>query len=131
MKEINSIVNFFDKLEDGVRGGLSRYPVIYSFFGSIGIVLVWRGIWHTADWLQHNTIIGSVLFSDVGSVLMGVLILLVTGLFVSVFIGDSIIITGVKHEKKLSEKTEDEIELEKVELQHMHQDLEDIKQKMN
>lgn len=131
MKEINSIVNFFDKLEDGVRGGLSRYPVIYSFFGSIGIVLVWRGIWHTADWLQYNTVIGSVLFSDVGSMLVGVLILLVTGLFVSVFIGDSIIMTGVRHEKKLSEKTEDEVEAEMAELAHIHKDLEDIKGRLD
>lgn len=131
MKEINGIVNFFDKLEDGVRGGLSRYPIVYSLFGGIGVVLVWRGIWHTADWLENNTVLGSVLFSGIGSMLVGILLLLITGLFVSMFIGDSIIMTGVKHEKKLSEKTEDEIKLEKVELQHMHQDLEDIKQKLD
>lgn len=123
------MINFFDKLEDSVRGGLSRYPIIYSFFGGIGVILVWRGIWHTADWLQLNTVIGSVLFSDVGSMLVGILILLVTGLFVSVFIGDSIIMTGVRHEKKISEKTEDEVEGEMAELRHIHTDLEDIKSK--
>ncbi len=128
---MKAVVNFFDKLEDHVRGGLSKYPLIYSFFGGTGVILFWRGLWHSADWLESNTLYGEVLFSNVGSMLLGIVLLLITGLFVSVFIGDSIIMTGVKHEKKLTEKTEDEIEEEKLELLHLHKDLEDIKDKLN
>ena len=128
---MKAVVNFFDKLEDHVRGGLSKYPLIYSFFGGTGVILFWRGLWHSADWLESNTLYGEVLFSNVGSMLLGIVLLLITGLFVSVFIGDSIIMTGVKHEKKLTEKTEDEIVSEKEELEHMHQDLEDIKDKLS
>ena len=76
MKDAEKVVSFFDKLEDHVREALSRYPLVYSFFGGAGVILFWRGLWHTADWLQFNTIIGSVLFSDIGSMLFGILILL-------------------------------------------------------
>lgn len=50
-----------------------------------------------------------IIFSDLGSMLLGVTILLSTGLFVSIFIGDSIIMSGIKKDKKLIEKTEDEL----------------------
>jgi hypothetical protein len=65
---------------------------------------------------------------------IGILILLITGLLVSTFIGDSIIISGIRKDKKLIEKTEQEIEAEiKVEdeekniLQKIEEDLKDIK----
>jgi hypothetical protein len=38
-----------------------------------------------------------------------VAVLLITGLFVSVLIGDKIILSGVANEKKIVEKTENEI----------------------
>ncbi len=57
---------------------------------------------------------------------MGLIILLMTGLFVSVFIGDQIIMSGLKHDKKLIEKSEDEIEEELVELQKEKQILHKI-----
>ncbi len=96
------IFNFFDKFEDSTRGYLSRRPILYTFIGGFGIVLFWRGIWHTADmftWLN-----GPV------SILISVIILLATGLFVSYFVGDMIIISGLHKDKKLAEKTEKEIE---------------------
>ena len=128
---MKTVVNFFDKLEDHVRGGLARYPLFYSFFGGVGVILFWRGVWHSADWLEKNTYWGSVIFSNLGSMVFGVSLLLITGLFVSIIIGDSIIISGIRNEKKISEKTEEEIVSEKKELAHMHQDLEDIKDKLN
>jgi hypothetical protein len=114
-----------------VRGGLARYPLFYSFFGGVGVILFWRGVWHSADWLEKNTYWGGVIFSNLGSMVFGVSLLLITGLFVSIIIGDSIIISGIRNEKKISEKTEEEIVSEKEELTHMHQDLEDIKDKLN
>lgn len=106
------IIKFFDRAEDHVRAGLSHHPFVYSFLGGASIVLFWRGVWHSADYLEQNTYFGSILFSNLGSILVGAISLLMTGLFVSVFIGDSIIISGIRGDKKLIEKTESELESE-------------------
>ncbi len=107
------LVNFFDRLEDGIRARLSRYPLVYAIVGGTGTVLFWRGIWHTADLFEARLAeIGSpwaVLFSGPGTMFVGLIILLMTGLMVSVFIGDQIILSGIKREKKLAEKTEIEV----------------------
>lgn len=98
---IKATIRFFDKLEDRIRGGLSHWPIFYSFIGGIGIVLFWKGVWETAEYYP-------ALFGPV-SALLGLIIMLSTGLMVSFFIGDSIILSGLKHEKKLVEKTEAEV----------------------
>ena len=115
-----NVDKFFDHLEDGVRHHLSHYPIVYAFIAGVGIVLFWRGVWHTADLFAFMT--GPV------STIIGALILLAVGMFVSFFIGDSIIIAGIKREKKLAEKTEGDIETEKEELDEvrgMVQEVED------
>jgi uncharacterized protein YneF (UPF0154 family) len=113
MKIVHIIYHLFDRLEDHVRGTLSRHPFVYTFIGGAGIVLFWRGVWHTADLLEAGGGYGSVIFSSVGSIILGIIILLATGLFVSMFIGDSIIMSGIKKDKKVIDKTIDEIEIEK------------------
>lgn len=125
-----SIELFFDKLEDVVRGRLSKHPFVYGFVGGSGVILFWRGIWHTADYLEENTEIGAVLFSDVGSMLTGIVILLMSGLFVSVFIGDSILISGLKKEKKLTEKTEEEVVEEKKDIEIIEEQISEISAKL-
>ena len=125
----NEILKFFDRLEDRIRGKLSHYPIPYAIVGGVGIILFWRGVWHTADLFPFMT--GPV------STLIGLFILLLPGLLVSFFIGDNIILAGLKREKKLAEKTEQEIETEKEELddvrgiiKKMEKDLEEIKSKL-
>ncbi|MEO8638083.1 MAG: hypothetical protein ABI430_04255 [Candidatus Taylorbacteria bacterium] len=98
---LKKTLQFFDKLEDKVREALSRRPVVYTLIGGVAIVLFWRGVWMTADLFPFLT--GPV------SILISVTVLLLTGLFVSFFVGDVIIISGLKKEKKLIEKTESEI----------------------
>lgn len=127
---IAAIIKFFDRLEDRVRGHLSHYPIPYAIIGGIGVVLFWRGVWHTADLFPFMT--GPI------STVIGIGILLLAGLFVSFFIGDNIMIAGLKREKKLAEKTESEIETEKEELDDvrevvmkMERDLEEIKHKVD
>src|SRR3989344_3907368 len=60
----------------------------------------------------------------------GVGIILMIGMFVSFFIGDSIIIAGIKREKKIAEKTETEIETEKEELDEVRGMVQEVEEKM-
>jgi large-conductance mechanosensitive channel len=112
------IINFFDKLEDKIRAKLSRHPVIYALLGSIGIILLWRGIWVLADNLEIDGLISSII---------GFLILLLSGLLVSFFVGEQIIISGIKEEKRIDEKTEEEIKQDAVSLKEIKDDIEEIK----
>jgi hypothetical protein len=118
MRIFAGVYHMFDKLEDAIRGRLSLHPFIYTFIGGTGIVLFWRGIWHMADVLEFSGIgwLG-VLFSPFGSLVLGVCIMLATGLFVSMFIGDSIIMSGLRKDKKTIDKTIGELELEKGDVQ--------------
>src|SRR3989344_2243211 len=113
------LIRFFDKLEDKIRTSLSHRPIIYALFGSIGIILLWRGVWLTADMFDFMT--------PLVSVALGLFILLLIGLFVSFFIGEQIIISGIKEEKRTDEKTEEEIRKEEISLRKMKEDVGDIK----
>ena len=122
---IKEVVNFFDKLEDHVRARLSHTPVLYAFVGGIGVVLFWKGVWETTEYVPH-------LFGP-GSLILGSVLLLMTGLFVSVFIGDNIVLSGFRREKKLAEKTEGEVKKEEETIEtlahtlaHIEDDLEKL-----
>jgi len=104
------IIHFFDKLEDRTRGWLSRTPLLYALIGGVGVVLFWRGIWHIADDAGLSSIL---------SVVIGGLILLVTGVFVSAFIGNRLIISGLSGDKKLAEMTREEIETEEEQIRQI------------
>lgn len=127
---IKKIITFFDKLEDKVRHRLSHYPILYAFIGAVGIILMWKGVEETAGYVP-------ALYGP-GSVLLGLVILLMSGLLVSFFIGDSILISGFKREKKFTERTEKEIleaqtsstDILAAEIRHIHNDLEDIKKEI-
>lgn len=116
---MNKIVNFFDKLEDKIRESLSRMPIVYTFIGGVAIVLFWRGVWITADLFPVLT--GPV------SILISVLVLLITGLFVSFFVGDVIIISGLKKEKKIIDKTESEVQRDITTLKEIKEEMDDIR----
>lgn len=119
---MRSLWRFFDRLEDRVRGLLAHYPVVYGLLAGIGVVLFWRGVWHTTDEISqiiwngkdwHTTVdIYSSFWDGPISLAIGSFILLVTGVFVSQFIGKEIIISGLRGEKRLTEKTEVEVRTE-------------------
>lgn len=120
------ILKFFDKAEDDIRSFLSKNVILYAVVGGVCIVLFWRGVWYTADMFPFLNGPNSVIISSV--------VLLFSGLFVSFFVGDRIVLSGLKREKKLVEKTEEEMKtdieitkrvLEK--LEKMEKDLEEIK----
>ncbi len=98
---VKHLVRYLDKLEDRVRRWLSHRPILYSLVAAVGIILLWKGIWETAELFP-------ALFGP-GSILLGTALLLLTGLLVSFFIGDNIILSGYKGEKKLAERTESEV----------------------
>jgi len=102
---VKKIVHFFDKLEDKVRITLSHRPILYAIVGGIGIILFWKGVWEMAEVFP--------ILHGMGSLILGVAILLMSGLLVSFFIGDSIILSGYNREKKLAEKTEMEVREER------------------
>lgn len=123
---IRRIVRFFDKVEDRVRGALSHFPILYAFIGGVGVVLFWKGVWETAEMFPS--------LYGLGSVAVSVIILLLTGLFVFYFIGDNIIITGLRSQKKIVDKTEKEIHAEenevvktRIKIAKIERDLEEIK----
>ncbi|MDD2657072.1 MAG: hypothetical protein PHD04_00190 [Candidatus Pacebacteria bacterium] len=111
-------IEFFDKLEDKIRIALSHRPISYAIIGGVGIILFWKGVWETAEYFP-------MLFGP-ASAILGVVILLLTGLMVSFFVGDSIILSGVNREKKLVEKTEGEVRSEWDVDKHILKKLEDI-----
>ncbi len=119
---MDKIIKFFDKLEDKTRARLSRMPVLYALLGGIGIILFWRGVWHLADSINLNSLISASL---------GVSILLITGAFVSSFIGNRLIISGLNGEKKLAEKTEEEIKTEENEIQSIKKTLDRVEEKIS
>ncbi len=101
MARERGLIRFFDKLEDVVRARLSHRPILYAFIGGVGIVLFWKGVWEMAEYLPF-------LFGW-PSAALGLLLILPTGLFVSFFIGDNIILSGYRNQKKLVERTEEEV----------------------
>lgn len=127
----NRVVDFFDKLEDKIRGHLSRYPIIYTFIGAIAVVLFWRGVWHTADILQAQGGWLGFIFYEPANLIIMIVILLGTGLFVSYFIGDTILISGLKGEKKIAEHTEREVRDEEQKIGELRTTIKDMKKEVD
>lgn len=134
------ITRFFDRLEDYIRGFLSHRPILYGLIAGAGIVLFWRGIWHTADllvfiyanWLpEYGVSFEGLLWWDGPlSIAVGAGILLLSGVFVSEFIGNEIIISGLRGEKKLTEKTENELRTEVAAIAEIHDTVMELKQSL-
>lgn len=120
---LSKILHFFDKAEDKVRVALSHHPIFYAIVGGIGIVLFWKGVWEMAEAFPF--------LDGIGSVALGAVILLMTGLMVSFFIGDSIILSGLKGEKKIVEKTELEIREEEDTEKRILNELEAIEERLD
>jgi len=108
----------FDKLEDIIRHCLSKTPILYALIGGIGVVLFWRGVWHFAD--DFN-------ISSLESFIASIIILLTTGTFVSFFIGEQILISGLKEEKRIDQKTEEDIKYESKHLFELREEIDNIK----
>lgn len=117
---------FFDKLEDRVRHTLSKQPVVYAFIGGVSIVLFWRGVWHIADEFG---------MTSWESLIVSVILMMLTGTFVSFFIGEQILISGLKEEKRIDQRTEADLQAEDdrirrlaIEINEIQKDVKEIKE---
>lgn len=119
---MKKVLKFFDKLEDRIRGFLSRHPLWYAFIAGVALVLFWRGVWHTTDAIADIIWNGAELHSAMDlsspfwdgpiSLVIGSIMLLACGVFVSELLGKEIIISGLRGEANLSKKTEVEVRTE-------------------
>lgn len=121
---MHEIIHFFDRLEDKIRGKLSHYPVIYAILGGFGIIMFWRAVWESIDvlWRMDNVFLNWFFYPPI-QIIVSISVLLITGLMVSSFIGHRILLSGLKHEKKVEEKAEEMIEEEEITLQHIKDEI--------
>ncbi len=119
IKIYKKIHHYFDKIEDKVRGRLSKSPLIYSFIGAVATVSIWRGVWEVSNALNIPSWV---------SLVGGITLAMITGLFVSFFIGDNIVISGLQQEKRTDEKTKEEITKEEHEMEEVKKDIREIKE---
>ncbi len=115
------VIKFFDLLEDRVRAWLSKRPILYALVAGVGAVFFFRGIWIIAD----DADLGGWL-----TLFISLIILLLTGAFVSNFVNDKVIISGLKKEKKLIEKTEEEVRAEVGTLAEIKKEILEIKKEL-
>lgn len=53
---------------------------LIAYFGknlgtAIGLVVIWRGIWHILDWIDINMLGGDILLTAIGGIVVGLAIL--------------------------------------------------------
>lgn len=121
MMLVKKIYVFFDKLEDHVRAWLSRRPILYGLIAGLGAVLFFRGLWMIID----DTNLGG--WESLGIALV---ILLVTGAFVSHFVSNDLITSGLHKQKKIIDKTETELETDVEALHVISKELKKMKREV-
>ena len=114
--------NLASKLEGQIIAFLSHRPKLYAFIVGVGVVLFWRGVWHTTDQLHaYFSYYPGYLTTDSFmspwwdgpvSLVVGCVLLYFSGAFISSFIGNELILSGLRGEKRLNEKTESEVKSE-------------------
>jgi len=121
------LFKLFDNLEDYTREHLAKHPLFYSFLGGIMVVLFWRGVWDTADILANRNNFLHWFFYGPNQVVFSTVLLMLMGLMVSVFVGEKIIISGLRHEKKVEDRTEEIVEEEVITLKHIRDEVRSVK----
>jgi hypothetical protein len=128
------------KLELKTQNYLSHYPRFYALVVGIGIVLFWRGVWHSADNI-HTAITYFTSSSSMAlpfapwwdgplSFVIGGTILYMTGAFTSSFIGNELILSGLRGEKRLNERTESDLKEEVMAIGDINNELVIISRKL-
>ena len=140
--------NIIIRIEDRIKIYLSHRPRLYALIVGIGVVLFWRGVWHTTDLIHtylnifnNNLTIDSVSspwWDGILSFLVSIVVLHFTGAFTSSFIGNELILSGLRGEKRLTEKAETKIRKEeqvildiKTEMQTMTSKIEELEKELH
>lgn len=121
MNPFKKLYTFFDKLEDHIRAWLSRRPILYGLIAGLGAVLFFRGVWMVLD----ETYLGG--WESIG---ISLVILLLTGAFVSHFVSNELITSGLRKQKKIVEQTGSELEGEIETLRGITKELEKMKREV-
>lgn len=134
------IRDFLERTEEKSRIYLSHRPRLYALIVGIGIVLFWRGVWHSTDLVhtylnifQNNLTIDSFAspwWDGPLSFVVGIVVLHFTGAFTSSFIGNELILSGLRGEKRLSQKTESEVKTEEQFVVDIKEELEKMTEKV-
>ncbi|MFA6324773.1 MAG: hypothetical protein WCX46_00915 [Candidatus Paceibacterota bacterium] len=130
------------KLKDKITIYLSHRPGFYALIVGVGIVWFWRGVWHTTDLLHsyfeffqsNSTTIGSissVWWDGLLSLISGIIILYFTGAFTSSFIGNELILSGLRGEKRLNQKQEKEVRNEERIVLEIKDEIQNLSEKIN
>lgn len=125
-----TVAGFFNQLIDNIYQRLSHVPVLYSIIGGTFVVLFWRAIWHTADILAAQGGFLGWFFYEPVQIVFTLIGLLLTGLMVSVFIGDRVILSGLRHEKRVEEVTEELVKEEVVSLVSLRNEIRELKKQL-
>ncbi|MFA5744831.1 MAG: hypothetical protein WC887_01315 [Candidatus Paceibacterota bacterium] len=134
-------MNIFKKIEQKIRNYLSHTPKLYALVVGIGIVVFWRGVWHTADYIhtifnilyspESSTSLASALWWDGPlSFVVGVIILNFTGAFTSSFIGNELILSGLRGERQFNKRAETELKDEEIAISDIKDELLVISEKL-
>ena len=129
------------KIEQKIEHSLSHYPKVYALIVGIGIVLFWRGVWHTADYI-HNFFVHFSSSSSTSlmdgqwwdgplSFVVGALTLYFTGAFTSSFIGNELILSGLRGERRLEERTGEEVKSEIIAIADIKDELIQVSKKLD
>jgi hypothetical protein len=94
---------YFQKFEQKALAFFEQFPFVHALLAAIAVILFWHGMWEIVDATKINFIWSAVL---------GLLLMVGTGLFVQMFIGDTILIKKV--DKKTNKEIKDEVGLSMV-----------------
>ncbi len=119
---------------------LSHHSFLYALIVGIAIVLFWRGVWHTVDllhlYISHYHATASIDFSEHPwwdgplSFVVGCIVLYISRAFVSSFIGNELILSGLRTEKKITRQTDSDLKTEVTAISEIKEEIETITRKL-
>jgi hypothetical protein len=125
-------------LIERLRNHLSHHPKLYAFIVGLGVVFFWRGAWISIDMIHtqiisyaspHNLLIPAWWDGPL-SLLIGIIILDITGAFVPNFIGNELILSGLRSEETANRKIK-KLEISEIEvISDVKEELSDLSKKL-